>query len=265
MTSYLSFTILAIISLPLLKVAAEPTISENQEKWIKHYKKQKALPTPGEMLLNTDSEPDLTEGFMNLYNGKDLDGWVARGGDCLFEARGETIVGTCVPKSPSTYLSTVKDDYTDFVFTGEIKWEVDGNTGFIFRGATRIDKDKKTDKEKETVYGPQVEMEEMSRQRFWSGGIYRQSCGGWAYPLWLEEHSAVRKAINYDEWNRVTVLAKGSTVKTWVNGIPAAHWTTTKYLKGFFSLQVHSGGKGTILFRNLKVKELKIEKENSSK
>ena len=44
---------------------------------------------------------------------------------------------------------------------------------------------------------------------------------------------------------------------TWVNGIPAAHWVHDTYLKGFFGLQVHSGGKGTIQWKNLKVKELK--------
>jgi len=45
-------------------------------------------------------------------------------------------------------------------------------------------------------------------------------------------------------------------VKTWVNGVPAAHWTNDEYLKGFFSLQIHSGKKGSVNFRNIKVKEL---------
>ena len=40
------------------------------------------------------------------------------------------------------------------------------------------------------------------------------------------------------------------------NGLPAAHWTTEEYEKGFFSLQIHSGKQGTVHFRNIKVKEL---------
>jgi hypothetical protein len=59
-----------------------------------------------------------------------------------------------------------------------------------------------------------------------------------------------------DEWNRLTILAKGDMVKTWVNGIPAAHWINDTYLDGYFGLQIHSGKQGTILWRDLRVKEL---------
>ena len=59
-----------------------------------------------EALINDAPEPSLTEGFVSLYNGKDLSGWTPRGGHCTFEASGDSIVGTCVPGSPSTYLST---------------------------------------------------------------------------------------------------------------------------------------------------------------
>ena len=58
------------------------------------------------------------------------------------------------------------------------------------------------------------------------------------------------------QWNRITIQAKGDTVKTWLNGNPAAHWKNSEYLKGFFSLQIHSGKAGEIHFRNIKVKEL---------
>ena len=99
-------------------------------------------------------------------------------------------------------------------------------------------------------------MEAFSKQRFWSGGIYGQSAGGWTYPLWLEAHEEVRNAMNKDGWNRLTIQAKGDTVKTWLNGKPAAHWKTDEYKEGFFSLQIHSGKEGTVHFRNIKVKEL---------
>jgi hypothetical protein len=99
-------------------------------------------------------------------------------------------------------------------------------------------------------------MEADSKKRFWSGGIYGQSCGGWYYPLWLNAHENARQAVDYKGWNRITVKAEGRAVKTWINGVPAAHWTNDEYLKGFFSLQIHSGKKGSVHFRNIKVKEL---------
>lgn len=225
-------------------------ISVSQKEWIEVYQKQQNIPDPGRMQINTENEPNLKRGFTSLYNGKNLDGWAPYGGHCTFEAKGDVIVGKTVPESPSTYLSTLKDDYTDFIFTAELKWVVDGNTGFMFRGQL------KEEDGKQTVFGPQAEMEADSKKRFWSGGIYGQSCGGWYYPLWLNAHEKARQAVDYSKWNRMTVKAEGNVVKTWINGIPAAHWTNDNYLKGFFSLQIHSGKQGEVHFRNIKVKAL---------
>jgi hypothetical protein len=230
---------------------AEPQLDPAQDKWVKHYKKQANVPkAAADMKINTDKEPDLTAGFVEIFNGKDLTGWAPKGGKCTFEAKDGNLVGTCVKKSPSTYLCTEKADYTDFIFTCDMKWEVDGNTGVMFRAAS------KPGKKGDTVFGPQAEMEGFSKDRGWSGGIYGQSCGGWYYPLWLTSHKDARKALKKDEWNRLTIQAQGKTVKTWLNGVPAAHWETDEYLKGFFGLQINSGSAGTVLWRNVRVKEL---------
>jgi hypothetical protein len=230
-------------------------LDPQQQEWIDHYQKQKNAPEPSEMLLNTDEEPELSDGFTSLFNGKDLTGWTAKGGTCTFEVKDEQIVGTCVVGSESTYLSTDKSDYKDFIFTCDLKMEVDGNTGVQFRSNA---KPHKKIEGAETVYGPQFEIEGQGKNgRHWSGGIYGQSCGGYFYPLWLKEHKAARAAEDATGWNRVTISAKGNVVKTWLNGVPISHWVDDgTYSQGFFSLQVHKGKAGTILFKNLKVKEL---------
>ena len=228
------------------------TLDQSQGKWIKKYEKQQNVPDPAKQLLNTDPEPDLSGEFTALFNGRDLTGWTPLGGTCTYEVKDGSIVGTCVPGSPSTYLCTEKDDYTDFLFVCEMKWEVDGNSGVMIRSLTKEGKNGKVE-----VYGPQVEMEGEAEDRDWSGGIYGQGCGGFYYPLWLEEHKEARAALKPMEWNRMTVAAKGSVVKTWINGVPVAHWVNDEYPKGRFGLQVHSGKKGQILWRNLKVRELK--------
>lgn len=249
------YTLTAMLSMASLATAGQ--ISENQQKYIAKYEKQTLKVAPADALLNTDAEPELTEGFVDLYNGENLDGWTPRGGSCTFEARGDAIVGTCVPGSPSTYLSTDREDYADFVFTAELKWEVDGNSGIMLR-AQRKPGDKG-----EIVYGPQAEMEGFSQDRQWSGGIFGQSAGGWLYPLWLDAHADARAALKEDDWNRITIKAVGKDIKTWVNGIPAAHYQTDKYLEGFFSLQIHSGKEGRVHFRNIKVKEIDQKKKKS--
>ncbi|MGY8770815.1 MAG: 3-keto-disaccharide hydrolase [Pirellulales bacterium] len=231
--------------------ASAQELDPSQDQWYQHYKTQENIPKPGKMLLNTDKEPELTKGFEPLFNGKDLAGWKPLGGTCQFTVEDGCIVGTCVPGSNSTYLSTEKADYTDFIFTCDMKWKVDGNTGVMFRAQSKPGK-----KDSQTVFGPQAEMEGLEKKRGWSGGIYGQSCGGYFYPLWLKEHAKVREALVKDEWNRVTISAQGNVVKTWVNGIPAAHWVDNgSYPKGFFSLQIHKGAEGEVLFRNLLIKK----------
>lgn len=240
-----------LLSCSLLGTAWGQTLDSSQNAWHTKYKKQENVPKPEEMLLNTDAEPDLTEGFQSLFNGKDLTGWSPKGGTCKFEAKDGCIIGTCVEGSNSTYLSTDDQSYADFIFTCDMKWDVDGNTGVMFRAQIRKDA-----KNAETVFGPQAEMEGLEQGRGWSGGVYGQSCGGYFYPLWLEEHKKARAALNHD-WNRITISAKGNVVKTWINGIPAAHWVDDgSYPQGFFGLQIHKGVKGKVRFKNIRVKEL---------
>ena len=130
--------------------------SHSQVRWMNHsrhgtqsIRSQENAPDPKEMLLNTDPEPDVHDGFTPLFNGKDLSGWTPKGGTCTFEVVDGMLVGTCVPGSPSTYLSTEKNDFEDFIFTCDMKWEVDGNSGVMFRAQSEARKDK------ETVFGPQ--------------------------------------------------------------------------------------------------------------
>ena len=229
-------------------------LDPQQQKWIDKYQTQKNAPKPSEQKVNEDSEPELTEGFTSLFNGTDLTGWQPKGGSCTFEVKDGHIVGTCVPGSDSTYLCTEKDDYSNFIFTCQIKWEVDGNTGVQFRSRSKPSKKANS----ETVFGPQFEMEGLGKPgRNWSGGIYGQSCGGYFYPLWLKKHVAARKAEKTEGWNRLTMTAEGNVIKTWLNGVPVAHWIDNgSYSEGFFGLQVHKGEAGTIHFKDIRVKEM---------
>lgn len=241
---------LAVLAL-VTPVAQANTISESQQVYIQKYAKQETVPKPGAMLLNTDSEPNLQTGFTALFNGKDLTGWIQKGGRHSYAAQDGIIIGTCVPGEPNAFLCTRKTDYSDFIFSCEIKWEVDGNSGVMLRARSRTE-----DNGNERVYGPQCEMEGINNERCWSSGIYGEAVGGWLYPLWLDAHQEVRNALNKEGWNRLTIKADGDTIKTWLNGYPSAHWKTTEYMAGFFGLQVHSGTQGKILFRNIKLKEI---------
>lgn len=261
---------LAFVSVlgPVAATAGE--IDPSQQAWYEKYKTQPNAPDPATMVLNVDPEPDLTEGFVNLFNGRDLNGWTALGGTCTFAADGDEVVGTTVPGSESTYLCTDDDTWADFVLTCEMFWEVDGNSGVMFRARTRPRGGAQESSdgaagpaprpEDLDVYGPQVEMEGFdgfAKGRGWSGAAYGQSCGGYWYPLWLEEHAAARAALKRGEWNRMTLHARGNVVRTWVNGVPAAYWVDDgSYPRGRLGLQVHKGPRGVIRWRSVKAKRL---------
>ncbi|WP_248722424.1 DUF1080 domain-containing protein [Seonamhaeicola sp. ML3] len=203
-------------------------------------------------LLNTDKEPKLKgRKFKSLFDGKTLNGWSTQQGTMKFEVINGEIVGTC-SAGPSTFLCTDKE-YTDFIFTCEMKWEVDGNSGVQIRSRIRKDPNRNT------VIGPQAEMEDLAKKgRGWSGGIYGQNCGGWFYPLKAPEHKPLKDTIDRSGWNRLTIKVEGNVFKTWVNGIPAAHWIDeeNEFPTGFIGLQVHGGKQGVIHWRNLKIREL---------
>ena len=239
-----------------VNLAAAQELDPQQESWVELYSKQNNAPDPSKMLLNSDEEPELQDGFTDLFNGEDLTGWEPRGGTSTFEVEDGVIVGTCVKKASSTYLCTKKTDYKDFIFTIEVKLKVDGNTGIQFRSQSKPGK--KDGVEHEKVFGPQFEIEGQGKPgRNWTGAVYGQSCGGYFYPLWLKDHAVARAAWKTSEWNRATISCKGNVVKTWVNGVPVSNWIDDgTYPEGFFGLQVHSGPQGTILFKNIRVKEL---------
>ncbi|MDA7882481.1 DUF1080 domain-containing protein [Akkermansiaceae bacterium] len=207
---------------------------------------------PSTLLENKDAEPDLkTDGFTSLFNGDDLSGWTIKGGKMKFEARDGSIVGTCVPGQPNSFLCTDKS-YADFVFTTEFKWEVPGNSGVMFRAST----EKPNTKGFARVFGYQSEMDNSDRR--WTGGIYGEAMGGWKYPFSKPKvHDAALAAVkNLKEWNRMTISAKGNVIKTWINGVPCSHLVNDERSEGFIGLQVHGGKEGRIHWRNISIQDL---------
>src|SRR5262245_37535025 len=70
--------------------------------------------------------------WVNLFNGKDLDGWVQRGGKAKYRAQGNQIVGSSVPNTKNSFLCT-KKHYADFVLELEFKVHSELNSGVQIR------------------------------------------------------------------------------------------------------------------------------------
>ena len=165
-----------------------------------------------------------------LFNGKDFTGWKPLNGTAPYAVVDGAIVGTTVAGSPNSFLATEKI-YGDFIFECEMMQDVGpSNSGVQFRGLSTAEYNNGR------VHGYQMEIE--SSARAWAGGIYDEARKGWFYPVTL--NPSAHSAYQFGRWNRIRIEAIGSTIRTWINGIPVSYVVDNQTAAGFFALQVHS-------------------------
>lgn len=186
--------------------------------------------------------------WINLINGDNLEEWIQRGGEAEYVLEDGVIVGQTVPDTPNSFLCT-KDHYCNFELEFEVKVDEELNSGVQIRSNSY--KDYRDGR----VHGYQVEIDPSSRS--WSGGIYDEARRGWLYNL--EDKQDAQNAFKNGKWNKFRVLAKGNSIKTWVNGVQAADLNDEKTSCGFIGLQVHSTDSQEPLevrWRNVKIRVL---------
>ena len=194
-------------------------------------------------LLSPLSAP--AEEWVELFNGKNLDGWTERNKSGSFRVEDGTIIGTAKEGLGSTFLCT-NETYGYFELEFETKLiDHELNSGVQIRSANRAPKGKQ---KVGPVEGPQVEFAAKNPDRGTrSGNIYGQGWGGWLTPKdQIRNHTFVKGG----EWNLCRVVAKGDQVTTWINGekiitttIPAERHAT--HSSGFIGLQIHGIKEGT--------------------
>jgi hypothetical protein len=206
-------------------------------------------------------DKDKDEGWVSLFNGSNLDGWVQRGGKAKFRAEDKQIIGTAVPNTPNSFLCT-KQNYGDFILELEFKVHPKLNSGVQIRSecfdeARTVELGgKKINIKAGVVNGYQVEID--ASDRLWSGGIHDEARRGWLGGFVGLE--ATQKAFKQNDWNRFHIECRKDSIKTWLNGVPAADLKDSVTPSGFIGLQVHSVKTEEPLevrFRNLRLKELK--------
>jgi hypothetical protein len=107
------------------------------------------------------------------------------------------------------------------------------------------------------VHGYQYEID--PSKRGWTGGIYDEARRDWLYPL--ELNPPAKAAYKKQQWNKVRIECIGTSLRTWLNGIAAAHVIDDVTPKGFIALQVHSIGKKEDEGRQIRWRNLRIQTE----
>jgi hypothetical protein len=115
------------------------------------------------------------EGWVSLFNGKDLKAWERKGGEAVYTIEDGAIVGTSVPDTPNSYLCT-KQHFRDFILKFEFKGHPKVNSEVQFR-SNDFENPKKGG-----VRGYQCELEDENQERDWSCGVYHANPRAWLFP-----------------------------------------------------------------------------------
>ncbi|MDT0688934.1 DUF1080 domain-containing protein [Salegentibacter sp. F188] len=191
--------------------------------------------------------------WKSLFDGETLQGWTTSGGEAKYRIENSAIIGSTVHNTPNTFLTT-EENYSNFILELEFKVDSSMNSGIQIRSNSN---EQYMDGR---VHGYQVEID--PSERAYSGGIYDEARRGWL--VTLEGNKEAQAAFKQNEWNKYRIEAIGDTIKTWINGVPAAHLIDEKTSSGFIALQVHSIGQndreGTeIMWKNIKILSEDIE------
>ncbi|RRQ47512.1 DUF1080 domain-containing protein [Maribacter algicola] len=214
---------------------------------IKHKLSLTALVLGALLILACKQEPVDDTPWVSLFDGQSLNGWTQKGGKANYTVRDNSIVGSTVHNTPNSFLTTDKM-YGDFIMELDYKVDPSMNSGIQIRSNSfphYMDG---------RVHGYQIEIDPSDRA--WSAGIYDEARRGWLNPL--TGNPEAQKAFKQNDWNHYRIEAIGDTLKTWINGVPAAHLVDDKTSEGFIALQVHSIGddqkEGTeIIWKNIKI------------
>jgi hypothetical protein len=175
----------------------------------------------------------LAEGpWVELFDGKTLNGWEQKGGQAKYAVEDGQIVGKTVLGTPNSFMCT-KQFYSDFILELEFKVDSKLNSGVQIRSNSFPEYNNGR------VHGYQVEIDPSDRA--YSAGIYDEGRRGWLHNL--ADNPKARKAFKQGQWNKFRVEAIGDIIKTWINDVPASNLYDTRTRTGFIGLQVHGVGK----------------------
>jgi len=177
-----------------------------------------------------------TDGWVAVFNGKDLDGWkIAYGGKGNKDNSSWKVVdGMIVSDGEISHLFSPRGDYKNFEARAEIMISDKGNSGFYFR----------------TAYGPgfpngyEAQVNATHGDPVRTGSVYN--------------HVKIFKQLHKpDEWFSYHIKAIGNRIWVTVNGDLLYEYDdqANTYKQGHFAFQQHNLG-SVVKVRKFEVKEL---------
>jgi len=226
--------------------------------------------------------PSSSSGWIQLFDGKSLNGWVHMNGAHNFTVEDGAIVSRTVERSSgiNSFLCSLQE-FDDFELELETYIDPVINSGIQIR--TKVRPVPGTASAFESfagrVNGPQVEIRRHYKGLPTTGVLYGEALGRG----WLSSQKKIEEGHEYyiDEgWNKLRIVAKGPRIQSWVNGHLIEDYVDDELYKthsrGFIGLQAHglserelalpvNAGRGItpsqpliVKFRNIRVRPLSV-------
>lgn len=221
-----------------------------------------ALPENHESLdlVTTETHGD---DWIELFDGKTLDGWVHMNGSHRYSAEDGVIIGRTYPWSQNSFLCTVQQ-FADFELELEVIVDDTTNQGVQFR--SRVRPNAIGDRGWQVagrVWGPQLEIRQFQgMDKPTTGFIYGEAMGrGYLSPE--DIYSKGHQHYVDKSWNKLRIVAEGPRLRTWLNGILIDDVTDEDAYRthphGFIGLQVHGMNDGRTYemgWKNIRIRPL---------
>ena len=200
---------------------------------------------PGLLVENPDFKV-ATDGWIQLFNGRNFDGW--RENKFKHKPEWKVIDGVLTGHGGQGYLSSL-EEFDDFELYAQARIsDTDGgrgNSGIYFRCAPHADKKQ----EFPPGYEAQLDHGDSNNP---TGSIYALKVKGARAP---------KPETKDGEWVTMRIRAVSNHLQTWINGKPAAdcYDPENRYKEGSILLQMHHLT-GKVEFREVRIR--KIDKKN---
>jgi quinoprotein glucose dehydrogenase len=204
-----------------------------------------ALPQPEADRPPPTQGQSRSSGWIDLFDGSTLNGWVHMNGGHRFTVEDGAIVGRTVESSASmnSFLCSLQE-FDDFELELDTMIDRITNSGIQIRTQVRAVQSagRGFDAAAGRVNGPQVEIRRFYKGQPATGLLYGEALG----TGWLSSQQKIDEGhpyFNADGWNTVRIVAIGPRIQTWVNGHAVEDLVNEEVYKthrrGFIGLQVH--------------------------
>jgi hypothetical protein len=207
----------------------------------------------GLLVVGLGRAAEKEEGFVPLFNGKDLTGWKQYQGR-TDNWRVEDGLLVCTGKGGGGWLGTERE-YADLVLRLEYRLKPGGNSGVYLRAP---------EKGRISQVGMEIQILDDHDPRYEKMNLKPYQYTGSIYGVVPPKKSAIKPA---GEWNRMEITARGRHVTVVVNGEKVVDADLDHYLKDPEVAKAHPGLKRTtghiglqdhnerVEFRNLRIRE----------